>query len=91
LFGRPIIWTEHASALGTVGDIALCDFSQYLIGQKTTGGLQVDTSVHLRFDYDESVMKFRFRIDGKPWWSSAQTPAQGSNTISPFVTLATRS
>jgi subfamily B ATP-binding cassette protein HlyB/CyaB len=30
-------------------------------------------------------------VDGQPWLNSAITPFKGSNTLSPFVTLATRS
>jgi len=28
--------------------------------------------------------------DGRAWWSAALTPVNGSNTLSPFVTLAAR-
>ena len=31
LIGRPLIFSEHLAALGTVGDILLADFSYYLI------------------------------------------------------------
>jgi len=60
LFGRPIIWNEQCSALGTVGDILLCDWSQYLVGQKSgaEAGVQFDTSIHLKFDYDQTAFRF---------------------------------
>jgi hypothetical protein len=48
-------------------------------------------SIHLRFDYDESVFRFIFRLDGAPWWPAALTPYKGSNTQSCFVNLADRS
>lgn len=89
LFGRPMIPIEQASTLGTVGDIILMDPSQYVMGDK--GGMQSASSVHVRFIYDESVFRFTLRTDGQPLWASAMTPAQGSNTLSPFVALATRS
>jgi len=93
LFGRPLIWCKHCSTLGTVGDIILCDWSQYLVGQKSGPGAygKFDTSIHLKFDYDQTAFKFTFRVDGQPWWPSALTPPHGSNTLSPFVALATRS
>ena len=90
LFGRPVIPVEQCSTLGTLGDILLCDFTQYLLAEK--GGIQSDSSIHLKFDYDELVYRFIYRCDGQPWWATALTPYSGStNTLSPFVGLATRS
>ena len=39
---------------------------------------------------DESVFRLVYRCDGQPLWSAALTPFKGSNTLSPFVTLAER-
>ena len=88
LMGRPMIPLEFCSTLGTVGDLVLCDLSQYYT--VTRGAVHSAVSMHLRFDYDEATWKFRFRLDGKPIWDSALTPFQGTNTQSPFITLATR-
>ena len=88
LYGRPVIPFESCSTMGTIGDIAFCDWSQYLYGQKTTGP-QVASSIHLRFDYDETVFRFVMRVDGQPWWNLVLTPENGVNTLSPFVVLAT--
>ena len=93
LMGLPIIWEKHAATLGTVGDIILCDWSQYLVGQKAGQGAdgKFDTSIHLKFDADQTCFRFVFRVDGQPWWVSSFTPPQAtSNTMSPFVVLATR-
>lgn len=88
LMGRPLIYSEKMATLGTAGDIAIGDFSQYLIGDK--GGIKTASSIHLKFDYDETAFRFVMRYDGQPWWMSALTPRQGSNSLSPFVTLAVR-
>lgn len=88
-FGRPMIPIEQCSTLGTVGDIILADPTQIVIAEK--GGMQTAASIHVRFLYDESVFRFTLRLDAQPIWNSALTPAQGSNTLSPFVALATRS
>ncbi len=93
LFGKPIIFTEHCRALGALGDIYFTDFSQYLIGQKagTAGGsVKFDSSMHLKFDYDQMAYRLTFRIDGQPWWPSAITPRYATETLSPFVALAVR-
>ena len=86
LMGRPLILTEKCQTLGTAGDIALVDFSQYVIGQK--GGLNVATSIHFRFDYDEQSFRFVLRYDGQPTWTSALTPRYSSTTISPYIVLS---
>lgn len=88
LMGRPVIPIEQAQTLGTTGDIALLDLSQYIMIDK--GGIQQAESIHVRFTYDETVYRFVTRVDGQPAWNSALTPANGSNTVSPFVVLATR-
>ena len=89
LMGRPVVPIEHASTLGTVGDIILADLSQYISIDK--GGVQEAESMHVAFLTDQMTYRWTYRIDGQPGWSSAMTPAQGSNTQSPFVTVATRS
>lgn len=89
LLGRPIMVLEAMETIGDLGDIALVDLSQYRVVTKT-GGARVDTSIHLKFDTDETVFRFIFRIAGAPWWSSTISPRDGSNTRSPFVTLASR-
>jgi HK97 family phage major capsid protein len=88
LFGRPLVAIEQAPTLGTVGDIVLADMNQYLLVDK--GGVQSAVSVHVAFLTDETVLRFTYRVAGQPLWHSALTPFQGTNTLSPFVSLATR-
>lgn len=89
LYGRPVIPIEQCSTIGTVGDVCLLDLNEYLLIEK--GGFKADTSVHVRFLYDEMAFRFTYRVDGQPLWNSTLTPHKGSNTQSPFVTLETRS
>ena len=89
LMGRPLIETEKMATLGTAGDIGFADFSQYLIGEK--GGIKTASSIHLKFDYDETAFRFVLRYDGQPWWQSALTPKNSGDSTSPFVMLAVRS
>jgi HK97 family phage major capsid protein len=88
LMGRPVVPVEWCATLGTVGDIILADLRHYVTATK--GMIEPNMSIHLRFDYDESVFRFIFRIDGQPWWTAALTPYKGANTQSCFVALATR-
>lgn len=89
IYGIPILPIEYCATLGTVGDIILADMSQYVLAEK--GGMQSASSIHLRFDYNETAFRWTWRLDARPIWNSALTPFKGSNTQSPFITLATRS
>lgn len=90
LFGRPVVPIEQCATLGTVGDVIFADVSEgYILIEK--GGVEAAVSMHLRFDYDESVFRFIMRVDGQPWRSAPLTPFKGTNTLSEFVTCATRS
>jgi len=89
LYGRPVIPVEYMPTLGTAGDILLADLSQYQAIDK--GGIMGASSIHVRFINDETTFRFVYRYDGEPKWDSALTPFNGTNTVSPFVTVATRS
>jgi HK97 family phage major capsid protein len=89
LFGRPINVIEQASTLGTVGDVVLADMSEYFVIEK--GGLEGATSMHVRFINHEQTFRWQLSVNGQPKWKSALTPANGTNTVSPFVALETRS
>lgn len=89
ILGKPLIEVEQCQTLGTVGDIIMADLSQWLAIEK--GGLQTASSIHVQFVTDEQVFRFVARVDGQPLWNAALTPYKGTNTVSPFVSLATRS
>lgn len=88
LLGLPMIPIEQAAAPGTPGDLILADLSQYILIEK--GGIQTALSIHVRFEYDESMLRFVLRTDGQPLARSALTPYKGTPTTSPFVVLDTR-
>jgi len=91
IMGLPAYAIEQCAALGTQGDIILANFSDgYLLAEK--GGLKNDMSIHVRFIYDESVLRFVLRMDGQPWRASALTPYKGGATAtqSHFITLEGR-
>jgi len=88
LFGRPIVPNEHMAAAGSLGDIAFINPKEYLWIERD--GIRQATSVHVRFEYDEMAFKFTYRCNGIPAWYAASTPAKGSTSRSPYVTLAAR-
>lgn len=88
LMGIPIVFVEYCATLGTAGDLILSNLDEYQMIDK--GGVESAYSIHVRFLYDEGVFRFVYRVDGQPKWNSALTPYKGTNTVSPFVALATR-
>lgn len=89
LLGIPVIFVEQCATLGTVGDIILADWSMYISANR--GGIQSASSMHLKFDYNQVCFRFVTWLDGQPRVKAPMTPYKGSNTVSPFVALATRS
>jgi HK97 family phage major capsid protein len=89
LMGKPVIPTQACETLGDNGDIIFADLTKYLIALKG-GGMRIDVSMHLYFDYDATAYRFIMRVGGLPWWSSYITPRDGSSYLSCFVALAER-
>jgi HK97 family phage major capsid protein len=91
VLGRPLIFTEHCQTLGDKGDVIFADWSQYLVGSKAgSSAAKFASSIHLRFDYDETSFRYTVRVDGQPWDPSALTPKHSAVTQSSFVTMAAR-
>jgi HK97 family phage major capsid protein len=88
IFGRPLIVSEKAGALGSRGDISFVDLSYYLVGDRQT--MTADSSTDYAFGSDKTTFRIIQRVDGRPWLKSAITPKNGGNTLSPFVELAAR-
>lgn len=89
LFGFPVIPLEQCSTLGTVGDIFIADFTEYITADK--GGIDAASSIHVKFEYAQNTFRFLHWFDGQPRWRTALTPENGTNTVAPTVVLATRS
>lgn len=89
LLGRTVIPHQVAATVGDLGDIMLVDLRAYLTIRKG-GGIRTDVSMHLWFDQDLVAFRFVLRVAGQPWWSAPIAQRSGSNTMSPYVTLAAR-
>jgi len=85
LLGYPVIFTEKLPVLGTTGDVLLCDFSQYLIGDGSNTTLE--SSIHELFRYDQTSFRLVKRVDGQEWCKAPVTLADGATQVSPFVEL----
>ena len=90
LMGRPLIPSQHVAAFSSQGDLSLVDLSYYRTITKAGQGIKTDTSMHLYFDADATAFRFTFRVDGQPKIAAAISQNKGSNTLSPFIQLASR-
>lgn len=89
LLGRPILLHEHAAPVGQVGDILLADWRSYLFASRE-GHPTSAMSAHARFLDDEVLLRITWRCQGQPRWAKSVTPADGGDSVSPFVALAAR-
>lgn len=85
LMGLPVVLTEKLPAPGSAGDVMLCDFSRYLIGDSTQ--ITIAYSEHAFFTSNAGAWRVTKRTDGQPWMAAAVTLNDGSNTVSPFIYL----
>ena len=83
--GRRLIFSDQCSALGDSGDLILADPRAYYIGNRAA--FTVSLSPHPEFRTSRTVLKAKARIAGSPGIVSTVTPAQGTATLSAFVTL----
>jgi HK97 family phage major capsid protein len=88
LDGIPITFVEQAETLGSLGDLVLADWSQYVILRK--GGIKEMESLHFKFDLGLKAIKWTMRIDGMSRVKEPLTPYKGTNKTSPFIGLAPR-
>ncbi len=85
MLGRPVVWTERLNALGTQGDIALIDFSQYDVGIRSQS---FAVSAEQLFQNDQTAFRATLRVDGQPLWETTER-GRSDNDYSPYVVLAT--
>jgi HK97 family phage major capsid protein len=89
IIGRPVVWSESASALGTVGDVMLADLGRFLI-LKRKNDPSIAKSLHVWWDQDLAAFRLIYRANAQPLLSAPVTPPNSSLTRSGFVTLETR-
>ena len=92
LYGKPLIFSDRmpvmpaGSSAAQIGGLLLADWSAYLIGDRA--GLQIDFSEHYKFINNQGTWRFAKYLDGQPKLSSAMYLADGTNQVSPFVSLS---
>jgi len=87
LMGLPLFYDEIGPALGEAGDIVLVDLSYYLLKPGMPVQMKSDQTFS-NFLSGKETIKATFYMDGKPWLQEPLTLRDGTNTVSPFVSLA---
>jgi len=83
----PCLFTEKTPALGSAGDVMLCDFSQYAVGLRQD--MSLARSDGPGFATDTIYYRGILRADGMGKWAAPYTPKNGS-TLSWAVALGAR-
>jgi HK97 family phage major capsid protein len=88
ILGRPVIYDDNCSALGSKGDVNLWDLQQYMLVKK--GSARQDWSMHVEFLTDQMCFRMVLRLNGAPK-SNKKIKLKNTNLErSAFVTLAAR-
>jgi hypothetical protein len=85
MLGWPVYFSEKVPTLGSTGDLSLVCPDQY--GYARRAGLEVGVSEHFYFSTDRIAYRFKMRHDGRSLWRSSYLQADGTQYVSPFVTL----
>ena len=93
IYGRPAFASEYCSAVGDNGDLLGIDFGGYALAIQ--GGIESAMSIHLKFDFAQTALRWCFHVDGQPWLASAITPftpagTTKTETLSTFTAIAAR-
>ncbi|OGO84687.1 MAG: hypothetical protein A2Y24_06845 [Clostridiales bacterium GWE2_32_10] len=85
LIGVPVMITDRVSTLGSYGDLALIDFSAYMI--KDGSGIFLSASEHPKFTQNKTIIKAVWNVDGDTWLNSPLTLEDKTTKLSPVVVL----
>jgi len=88
LHQRPIIPTDHCSAVGSVGDLMLVNLNKYMLLRKGTE--EMNTSIHVLFLTDEEVFRIIVYVNGVVKNPNALTIKNSAIKRASFVTLGAR-
>lgn len=86
ILGLPAFVSDHSSAAGSPGDLALVDFRNYLIGDRME--LTIERSAAgSGFITDITNYRIKSRIDGR-YFVPSSTTTEAGQTVSPVVILS---
>ncbi len=91
MLGKPVYVTQHASAVGTPGDVIFANWKGYASVKKADADeIKAETSIHLYFDLNMTAFRFVVRLGGEPYLSKAIVSDNGGLPFSHFVGIALR-
>lgn len=84
LHGMSEIVNGYSPSLGNVNDLALLDFSKYII--KDGAGMMIDVSSHAEFKKSQTVFRFINNLDADTWVQN-KIKLNNKLEVSPFIAL----
>lgn len=87
LLQHPVFVTERVPALGTAGDVILCDPTLYLVGDRRAAAVEVSAHEPSAFLRNQSAIRLVHRVGGQPALSASVRLADASTVVSPYVYL----
>jgi HK97 family phage major capsid protein len=85
ILGLPAKVTDHQPAAGSQGDLALCDLSNYLVGDRLELVVE-ESGKGPGFATDVTNYRFKSRVDGR-YYVQGETTTEADQTVSPVVVL----
>jgi HK97 family phage major capsid protein len=85
MLGLPAFITDHQSAAGSAGDLALADIRNYLIGDRLELTIERSTAGS-GFVTDITNYRIKSRVDGR-YFVQGSTTTEAAQTVSPVVVL----
>lgn len=85
LLGLEVQVNDHQVAIGSVGDVMLCDLGLFLVGERQEMLVEV-APLGAGFINDTSGIRIKARVDGRYWPQSTFTTTTGQS-VSPLVIL----
>lgn len=86
LLGHPVVVSQHASTLGSAGDLMLINGNGCGIFG-TRGGVEISFSDHVQFLKSQRAYKLITRVDFRPIHASTITLADGTTTVGEAIQL----
>lgn len=91
LFGIPIVFTEHCSPIGTLGDVILACPPAYIMGIRSPLAIQMNPWDTTSWTKNQTSMRGEMRIAGQSQLDSKLTLRDGATEVSPWIVMETRS
>lgn len=90
LFGIPVVFTEHCSPIGTLGDVILACPPAFILGVRSPLAIQMNPWGDTAWTKNLTSMRGEMRIAGQSQLDKKLTLRDGATEVSPWIVMETR-